>query len=253
MLSCRSAESKTSDCRVLYSFPKAESISLAQETDLRKSPDQHVTALYTSQQSTSIVKSPLTASFDAETKLVASIPTTTTAANAVAASDSNAIDCNPIDGAAGLMIANPGDTAPNSAAVLSQGNKACALQRYYPLLLGGCNNKRTEVLVGRAAQAGTSCAPEVCHSNQGQKGDSSAPKQQLAAIQTAKMQPCTEKLQTLDMFDEAERCRHRQASKAALQALAIQENQLLWAAKTKVDEERSVSSWTSGTAGPSLS
>ena len=257
LLFCRSAEPNTSDCRLLSSFPKADSVSPAPETDFRKSnsPDQHMTALSTSQQIASLVESPLATSVDAETKLVASIPTTAMAANAVAASDSHPIADSPIDGEAGLMIANPGDTAPNSAAVKSHTHKSCALQRYYPLLHEGCPDRGIAgVLLGTAAQVGTSCAPEVSHSNQGQKGDGSAPRQQVAAIQTAYMQPCKKTLQTLDMFDETERSRHRQASKAASRALAIQQQQLLWATKSKGDNltERSVPSWVSGTAGPSL-
>ena len=248
LLLCRSAEPNSPDCRALSSFPKAEFISPAPESDLRKSnsPDQHMTALSTSQQSTS-----LAAPLDAANKLVATIPTTTTAANAVAASDSNLTDGNPIDGEAGLAIANPGDAAPNSTTVVSHGDKPCALQRYYPLLHGGCNDReKAGTLLGPASQAGTPCAPEVSNSKQGQRGNSPAPKQQWAAIQTADMQPYKDTLQTLDMFDETERSRHRQASRAALRVLAIQEQQLLWAAKSTGGEERSVPAWMDGTAGP---
>ena len=258
LLLCRSAEPNSLDCRALSSFPKAESISPAPETDLRKSnsPDQHVTALSTSQQSATLVESSLAAPFDAEATLVATIPTTTMAANAVAASDSILTDGNSIDGEAGFMKTNPGDTAPNSAAAVSHGDKPCALQRYYPLLHGGCNHydkEKAGTLGGAATQVRASCAPQVSHSQEGPRGNSPAPKQQLAAIQTADVQPYKETLQTLDMFDETERSRHRQASKAALRVLAIQEQQLLWAAKSKGGKERSVPAWFCENAGSSSS
>ena len=66
------------------------------------------------------------------------------------------------------------------------------------------------------------------------------------------MQPC-KVLQTLDMFDEVERRSHKQASKAALRVLAIQQQQLLWAAKSKGDKEGIMPAMLSGIAAPSLS
>ena len=252
LLLCRSAEPNTPDCRVLNSFPKAASSSPAPETDFRKnnSPDQYMTASSASQQSASFVESSLAAPFKAETKLVATIPTTTMAANAVAASDSNPIHGNPT-GEAGLTIANLGDEAPNSAAVVSDGNQPCAL-RHYPMPYEGCKDTGSAgTLLGLAAQVGTSCAPEIIDSKQEQKG--LAAKQQLAAIQIANMQPCKEALQTLEMFDETEMYRHRQASKAALRVLAIQKQQSLWAAKSKGGQKSTVPAWICGTAGHSLS
>ena len=249
---CRSAEPNTPGCRVLNSFPTAASISPDPETNLRKSnsPDQYMTAPSTSQQSASLVESSLAAPLYAETKLVATIPTTTMTASAVAASGSNPIDGN-ATGEAGLMIANLGDAAHNSAAIVSNGNQPCALQCHHPLLHEGCNDEGAAgTLLGTAAQAESSCVLEVSSSKQGQKGDSPAPKQQLTAIQTASMQPCKGTLQTLDMYDETEMCRHRQASKAALRVLAIQEQQLMWAAKSKGGQNKSVPAWICGSAGP---
>lgn len=217
LVSCRSVEPSSPDSRLLNSLPKAASTSPVTEPDLRKSksPDHHLTAVSTSQQSTSTAESSLPAPPHAETKLVASIPTTTEAASAVAASDSNPAFGIPLHGEAGLMLANLGDTAPNSAAVMSNSHEPSTPQSN-SLLKGGCNDKGTVAsLLATATQAGTSVAPNISHSKQGQKGDGPVPKQPLAAIQTANMQPCRV-LQTLDMFDEVERRRHQQASKAAL-------------------------------------
>lgn len=233
-MSCRSVEPSFPDHRLLNSLPKAASTSPVTEPDLRKSksPDHYLTALSTSQQSTSTAESPLVAPFHAETKLVATIPTTTGAASAVAASDSNPAFGNPLQGEAGCMLVNLGDTAPNSAAVKSSSDEPSTPQ-CHPLLNAGCNDQGSAAsLLETAPQTGTSLAPEISSSKHGQKGNSPVPQQPLAAIHTANMQPC-KVLQTLDMFDEVARRRHKQASKAALRVLAIQEQQLLWAAKSK--------------------
>lgn len=171
MALCRSFEPSSPDCRLLNSLPKAASTSPVTEPDLRKSksPDHYLTAVSTSQQSTSTAESPLMAPFHADTKLVATIPTTTGAASAVAASDSNPAFGNPLHGEAGFMLANLGDTAPNSAAVMSNSHEPSTPQ-CYPLLNRGCNDKGTIAsLLGTAAQAGASLAPKSVIHNKGRR------------------------------------------------------------------------------------
>ena len=127
----------------------------------------------TSQQSTSTAENSLAAPFHAETKLVATIPTTAGAASAVAAHDSNSAVGNPLHGEAGLVLASLGDTAPNSAAVMSNSHEP-SMPQCHPLLNRGCNEKGT--VATAAAQPEASLAPKTSNSKQGAAGRQPSPK-----------------------------------------------------------------------------
>lgn len=216
-----------------------------------------MTAVSTSQralQSINLAETPVVAPFHADSLLVAAMPTSIVDSTAGYAVDENGGNTNDDD--PGHVTAIPGDTAPNSAAFVGHRGGACAGQSC-PSLHEGCKGQEAVAAVSTtrdaAAHAGAHLTAVNSESIQAPKGNSPATKQQPVAMQSAHMQPCKEILQTLDMFDETEQCRHRQASKAALRVLAIQEQRLLWAAKSKGGGERTLPAWIHVAADHSLS
>lgn len=187
----------------------------------------------------------LTAPFHTDTKLVPTIPTTIAAYAAVARDD------NTTEDTAGLMAAIPDISAPTAA---DRDDSHRSVSRC-PSLRKMRNSEAiaaVPALADATAQAGLTYAAGDSNSTERPTGNSSAKTQQVAVKQPLHRQPCKATFPTLDMFDEAEHYRHRQASKAASQVLAIQEQQLLWAAMSKGllgGGDRTVPTWMYAAAG----
>lgn len=183
----------------------------------------------------------LTAPFHTDTELVANIPTTIAAYAVVARDDNTTGDT------ASLVAAIPDISAPTAA----DRDPHCSVSSC-PSLHKMRNSEATAAvpaLSDSTPQAGLTYAAGDSKSKKRPTGNSSAKTRQVAAKEPLHRQPCKATLPPLDMFDEAEHYRHRQASKAALQVLAIQEQQLLWAAMCKGGEQRTVPTWVYAAAG----
>jgi len=68
--------------------------------------------------------------------------------------------------------------------------------------------------------------------------------------QAAHVQPCSSVLQSLSLFDEAEHCRHRQATKAAKHAYMPQEQQRMWKAKSQAGNLGLLPTWLQAESHP---
>ena len=68
--------------------------------------------------------------------------------------------------------------------------------------------------------------------------------------QAAHVQPCSSVLQSLSLFDEAEHCRHRQATKAAKHAYMSQEQQRMWKAKSQAGNLGTLPTWLQAESHP---
>lgn len=170
----------------------------------------------------------LTAPVSPETKLVATIPTTTAAYAAPAAHSG---DFQPDS-----MTADLENAKSAMQAYLQQEAAHCAKQSCTSDLGGclDCNTVPAAPLVD-IAQAVTMKAA-VSASLQDDLHNDPAVEQPIA-LQSLQEQPCREVLQTLDMFDEVEQRRHKQASRAAKRVHAVHQQQLLWAAKSEGHKE----------------
>ena len=66
----------------------------------------------------------------------------------------------------------------------------------------------------------------------------------------AHVQPCSSVSQSLSLFDEAEHCRHRQATQAAKRAYMSQEQQRMWEAKSQAGILGTLPTWLQAESHP---
>ena len=67
--------------------------------------------------------------------------------------------------------------------------------------------------------------------------------QQQAALQKPDVQPCRKVLRSLDLFDEAEYFRHKQALKASKHVQDVQQQHLLWQTKSRASIQGDPPAW----------
>ena len=232
MLLCRSAEPRApSHCRAHSSLSKCMPIRPAAPRN-SNAPEHHKPAMPASQPVTQCnpafgdSSSPSSVSFLPDSNLVATIPTTT-AAYAAFAAHSGGLQPDPI-------TARLGDPASAMQASLGQVDEHLTTLQRCTSDCVGCHDCHA---VQAALQAGTAQAvaikAAVPESLQANLRNSPTTEEKPTALQSTEVQLCREVLQTLNMFDEVEQRRHKQAIKAAKRVQAIHEHQLLWAAKSK--------------------
>ncbi|DBA84755.1 TPA: hypothetical protein ACH3X1_005799 [Trebouxia sp. C0004] len=115
--------------------------------------------------------------------------------------------------------------------------------------LDGASNPgpgQSDLQIANVPDASSKCSESkswhspVQHAGQRNAGAGKADEMQS---QAAHVQPCSSVLQSLSLFDEAEHCRHRQATKAAKRAYMSQGQQRMWEAKSQAGNLGALPTW----------
>ena len=121
-------------------------------------------------------------------------------------------------------------------------------------VLHGATLGHDDVQVASAPDASSkSVEPHTLHSpvqHAAQHGTVACKADGATRSQAAHVQPCSSVLQNLNLFDEAEHCRHRQATKAAKRAYMSQKQQRVWEAKSQAGNLETLPTWLRAESHP---